>query len=297
MGVPSSRNGRVAFACRSTVVMEEQIPPEPQRRPDFVDAVPAEPAPSPAVTPAPAPILAAQPTGGDPFHAVAPPPPVPLASAMPPLFTPAPTPARGQVSPPLSEPAPLAPQPRVFEVEATALSASDVRRPVVDAAPLASPPPMAEAKPAETYAASAPPPQSSSAPPPSPAFTPPSPPPPVPPRAPKPPSRFKRNAWAILCHLLLVLVIPTVFLGATLTFLIWQIKGKKSSHVEDQGREALNFQINVAALTAVLAVSCLGAPLIVLVWFVAIVMAIIAARHALHGENYRYPWVFRIVSH
>ncbi len=269
--------------------MEEQIPPEPQRRPDSADAVPAEPAPAPAVTPAPAPILAAQPTGGDPFHAVAPPPAVPQ---------PSPAPSLGQVSPPpLTQPPPL--QPRVLEVEATALSASDVRRPVVDAAPPTSPPPMAEAKPAETYAAPSPPPLSPSSPPPSPASTlpPPGSPPPVPPRAPKSPSRLKRNAWAILCHLLLVLVIPTVFLGSTLTFLIWQIKGKKSSHVEDQGREALNFQINVAALTAILAVSCLGAPLIVLVWFVAIVMAIIAARHALRGENYRYPWVFRIVSH
>jgi hypothetical protein len=179
-----------------------------------------------------------------------------------------------------------------LEVEATELSASDVRRPVVDAASASAPPPMAEAKSAETHTTASAPGSSPSSPPP-----PIAPLPPIPPKAPKPPSRFKRNAWAILCHLLLVLVIPTVFLGATLTFLIWQWKGKASKHIEDQGREALNFQINVAALTAILTVSCLGAPLIVLVWFVAIIMAIIAARHAFHGENYRYPWVLRIVSH
>lgn len=235
---------------------------------------PPPPEPAPELTPAPEPILAAEPqklpmpSGGDPFHAVAPPPPPP----------PPPAPA-----PP--------PPPPVIELEATGLSASDVRRPVVDAPPASSPPPI-EPQVAQPQAAQPPPQPPPSSPPP-----PPSQPPPVAPKAPRPPSRFKRNAWAILCHLLLVLVIPTVFLGATLTFLIWQLRGKKDKHVEDQGREALNFQINVAALTAVLTISCLGAPLIVLVWFVAIVMSIIAARHALDGENYRYPWVFRIVSH
>jgi uncharacterized Tic20 family protein len=298
--------------------MEEQISPEPDRRPDSADTTPTESAPAPALAPTPVPILAAQPTGGDPFQAVAPPPlpqiseplppfavpaapaplitpppvsPGPLAHSMPPILESAPPP-----KPSIAEPL-LPPPPRVLEVEATGLSASDVRRPVVDAAPVSPPPPrpdftIPEPKAAETQAAAA-----AAAPPPFPSPPPPPAPPPVSPRAPKPPSRFKRNAWAIACHLLLVLVIPTVFLGATLTFLIWQIKGKKSSHVEDQGREALNFQINVAAITAILTVSCLGAPLIVLVWFVAIVMAIIAARHAFHGENYRYPWVFRIVSH
>ena len=96
---------------------------------------------------------------------------------------------------------------------------------------------------------------------------------------------------------MMILVIPTVFLGMAITFLIWQLKGKNDRLVEDQGREALNFQINVAALAALLGITCLAAPLIPLVYFVSVVMAIIAARHASDGEIYRYPWVLRIVTH
>lgn len=244
--------------------MQDQTPTEPNRPAEPAYTAPAESSPAPDPAPAAAPILAAQPSGGDPFQAVQPPAP-------PPPLPPAP--------------------PRVIELEATTLSASDVRRPVVDAAPLPPVAPTMQSMPADALATG------SALPPPPPPIQ--SPPlhPPAQPKAPRPPGRFKRNAWAVVCHLLLVLVIPTVFLGATITFLIWQLRGKSDKHVEDQGREALNFQINVAALTAILTVSCLGAPLIVLVWFVAIVMAIIAARHALHGENYRYPWVLRIVSH
>ena len=123
----------------------------------------------------------------------------------------------------------------------------------------------------------------------------------LPPRPPAPPRpawhRRRERVWAILCHLFLLLVIPTLFLGTTLTFLVWQLKGKGDPLVEDQGREALNFQINVALLTAVLGVwSCVGWPLIPIVWVVAIVYAVLAARAVADGEKYRYPYVLRIVS-
>jgi uncharacterized Tic20 family protein len=100
-----------------------------------------------------------------------------------------------------------------------------------------------------------------------------------------------------VCHLLLFLVIPTVFLGAVITFFVWQVFGKRDAQVEDQGREALNFQINVAVVTAVLGATCLGGPLVPLVWLVALIFCMLAARAAAKGESYRYPWVVRIVTH
>jgi uncharacterized Tic20 family protein len=54
-----------------------------------------------------------------------------------------------------------------------------------------------------------------------------------------------------------------------ITFFVWQLFGKQDTHLEDQGREALNFQLNVAILTALLAFSCLASPLIPLAWFLA----------------------------
>jgi len=135
----------------------------------------------------------------------------------------------------------------------------------------------------------------------------PPPPPPPPPggfqdppvMSPGPPPRrpWKAHIWAAICHLLLFLVIPTVFLGAVITFFVWQVFGKRDSQVEDQGREALNFQINVAAVTAILGATCLGTPLVPLVWLVALIFCMLAARAAANGESYRYPWVLRIVTH
>jgi len=100
-----------------------------------------------------------------------------------------------------------------------------------------------------------------------------------------------------VCHLLLFLVIPTVFLGAVITFFVWQVFGKKDAQVEDQGREALNFQINVALLSLVFAATFIGLPLVIVLWVIACVVCLIAALHASRGERYRYPAILRIVSH
>lgn len=101
--------------------------------------------------------------------------------------------------------------------------------------------------------------------------------------------------WSMCCHLLLFLAIPTLFLGGLFTFVVWQLAGRRDALVTAHGREALNFQINVAAITALLAITCIGSPLIPVVWFVAGVFCILAAVRAFSGESYRYPFMLRIV--
>jgi uncharacterized Tic20 family protein len=123
------------------------------------------------------------------------------------------------------------------------------------------------------------------------------PPPPVMPRPAEPPRTWRQHVWAVLCHLMLFLAIPTVFLGGVITFFLWQIKGGKDAQVEDQGREALNFQINVAVLTAILSITFFGVALVPIVWLVAAIFCVIAARKAAEGERYRYPWILRVVTH
>ncbi len=159
---------------------------------------------------------------------------------------------------------PTAPPPSIIEVEATPLPAAERSGPTIDAPP--PPPPLA--------------------------------PPPfihAPPVMPRP--TWREHAWAVLCHLMLFLAIPTVFLGGVITFFLWQFKGGKDPEVEDQGREALNFQINVAALTALLSITFFGMPLVPIVWLVAGILCVIAARRAAGGERYRYPWILRVVTH
>jgi uncharacterized Tic20 family protein len=81
------------------------------------------------------------------------------------------------------------------------------------------------------------------------------------------------------------------------TFFVWQILGKDDPFIEDQAREALNFQINVALLSLLMAASIIGMPLVILLWIIACIVCLIAARHAARGERYRYPAILRIVSH
>jgi uncharacterized Tic20 family protein len=123
------------------------------------------------------------------------------------------------------------------------------------------------------------------------------PPPPVLPQPAKPRRTPREHVWAVLCHLMLFLAIPTVFLGGVITFFLWQIKGGRDAQVEDQGREALNFQINVAVLTALLSITFFGVALVPIVWLVAAIFCLIAARKAAEGEQYRYPWILRVVTH
>ena len=122
-------------------------------------------------------------------------------------------------------------------------------------------------------------------------------PPPVLPTPAKPSRTWREHVWAVLCHLMLFLAIPTVFLGGVITFFLWQIKGGRDPQVEDQGREALNFQINVAVLTALLSITFFGVALVPIVWLVAAIFCVIAARKAAEGEKYRYPWILRVVTH
>ena len=122
------------------------------------------------------------------------------------------------------------------------------------------------------------------------------PPPPPPPPAP-PPAVEKGRWWAVFSHLLLFAAIPTIFFGGVVTFFLWQILGKDDKFVEDQAREALNFQINVALVSLLLAATFVGVPLVFLLWVIACIVCLIAALHASRGERYRYPAILRIVSH
>jgi uncharacterized Tic20 family protein len=163
------------------------------------------------------------------------------------------------------------PKPAPPEVEAVPLSPGEARGPTIDMAPpQSSPPPRSPPPPLE---------------------------PPIIGKASAPSRPWREHVWAAVCHLMLFLVIPTVFLGAVITFFVWQWKGKADAQVEDQGREALNFQINVAVLTGLLGLTCVAAPLAPIVWLVAIVYCVIAARHAANGESYRYPYILRVVTH
>jgi hypothetical protein len=105
--------------------------------------------------------------------------------------------------------------------------------------------------------------------------------------------------WAMLCHLsaLSGFIIPFGSLLGPLV--VWQIKKNQYPIVDDQGKEALNFQITVtlaAIVSAILIVLLIGIFLLIAVGVASLVFTIIAAIKANNGETYRYPFALRLIK-
>jgi uncharacterized Tic20 family protein len=132
------------------------------------------------------------------------------------------------------------------------------------------------------------PPPGSTVPPPQP---PPAPPPSAPPAAaPKPPKKF----WVVLCHL--SYLIPGYIPGLALTLVIWAWLRRRDALLDDQAREALNFQLTYAGLSLVLAATCFLCVLVPVVWMVGAVLCVVAGVSAADGKRYRYPWIVRLIT-
>jgi uncharacterized protein len=137
--------------------------------------------------------------------------------------------------------------------------------------------------------------------------------------------------WGMSCHLaslggiLLVFLLPIPFLNVLVTYLVWRMGREKHPFVDEQGKEALNFQFSMViyfftffllslfllaltcgiALTAstfsstvsqmfsILGIVCLLIFAIALIF--EIVVILFAAIKAANGQSYRYPFTLRFV--
>jgi uncharacterized Tic20 family protein len=97
--------------------------------------------------------------------------------------------------------------------------------------------------------------------------------------------------FAMLAHLLAIF---TCFVGP---LVIWLIKKDEHPFVNEQGKEALNFQITVAIAYVVATLlpiaGCFLAPA---VWVVNLIFCIMACVAANKGEHYRYPVSLRLIK-
>ena len=105
--------------------------------------------------------------------------------------------------------------------------------------------------------------------------------------------------WAFFAHLsaLVGYVIPFGNLLGPL--IIWQMKKNEMPFVDDQGKEALNFQITMAIAVGVCIVLMLVLIGFLLIWIVGIidlVFIVIAAIAANNGQAYRYPFNLRLIK-
>ena len=106
--------------------------------------------------------------------------------------------------------------------------------------------------------------------------------------------------WAMLCHLsaLVGLIGNGIgFLVAPLA--VWLIKKEDDPFIDEQGKEAVNFQITMfiaAFVSALLIVVIIGIVMLIGVAILMTVLPIIAAIKANDGEHYRYPLSLRIIK-
>jgi len=101
------------------------------------------------------------------------------------------------------------------------------------------------------------------------------------------------RTMAMLAHLLAIF---TGFLGP---LIIWLVKKEDSAFVDDQGKEALNFQLTIliawfaAGLLTFVLVGCILLPAI---WVLDLVFCIMGATKASKGIRYRYPLNIRFIK-
>ncbi len=101
--------------------------------------------------------------------------------------------------------------------------------------------------------------------------------------------------WGMFCHLaglcFLLPIIPGV--GAVIgPLVVWVLKKDQSPFVDEQGKEAVNFQITMfiyGIVAALLMLACIGIVLLPAVVIADIVLTIIAAVRVNDGIHYRYP--------
>jgi len=94
------------------------------------------------------------------------------------------------------------------------------------------------------------------------------------------------RTWAMLCHLagLAGYVIPVILSGILAPLIVWQIKKEEDPFIDENGKEAVNFQISMGILT------------LAVVAILDLVCLIIASVKANNGEHYRYPLCIRFIK-
>ena len=100
---------------------------------------------------------------------------------------------------------------------------------------------------------------------------------------------------AMLTHL------SGIILSFIVPLVIWLTNKDKADKawLNDQAKEALNFQITIAiayVACTILAVIIIGGLLMPLVWIVNLIFCILAGLKANEGVNYRYPFALRLIK-
>ncbi len=104
--------------------------------------------------------------------------------------------------------------------------------------------------------------------------------------------------WAMLCHLGgLVHFLP--FGQIIVPMIIWMVKKEELPFVDDQGKEALNFQISMLIYYLIcipLIFIVIGIFLLAMLGLINLILVILAAVKAQQGEAFRYPLSLNLIK-
>lgn len=107
------------------------------------------------------------------------------------------------------------------------------------------------------------------------------------------------NSLAMWCHLSTFAGVVVPLGNFIAPLVIWLLKKDEDPLVDDQGKEALNFQISVfiyALISGILVLVLAGMLMLVVVGLFTIVQVIKASIAASEGIKYRYPLCIRFIK-
>lgn len=106
--------------------------------------------------------------------------------------------------------------------------------------------------------------------------------------------------WGMACHLAALAGYVGIPLANIIgPLVVWLIKREEHPFIDDQGKEAVNFQITMTIAAIVAFVLCfvlIGFVLLPLVVLFDLIMTIVAAVKVSSGEKYRYPICIRFLK-
>lgn len=109
----------------------------------------------------------------------------------------------------------------------------------------------------------------------------------------------EERTLGMFCHILTFAGLFFPFGNIIGPLILWLIKKDEAPFVDDQGKEALNFQITMSIATIVcipLVFIIIGIPLLIALVITDLVLTIKAAIRANEGEWYRYPVSIRFMK-
>lgn len=107
------------------------------------------------------------------------------------------------------------------------------------------------------------------------------------------------KTFGMLAHLSALSGVIIPFGNIIGPLIIWMMKKDQSWFVNEQGKEALNFQISITIymiISGVLIMVLIGILLMPIVGLFALIMIVIASLKANQGEMYRYPLTIRLIK-